>query len=142
MTIPIRMRVARVRTFHGKRYMGDGVRAEVVVPKAGPRQLLRGRGCKSLKDGSCREPGSDPVLDQVVHNFAGDRSSAIHQVERRWAVDYANEISLTFSKVAEFGPLVRSARRSEVRLAFQLPAGHDYEASVHSDRLRWKIPQN
>lgn len=142
VTVPIRMRVARVKTLHGNRYMGDGVRAEVVVPKAGPRQLLRGRGCKSLKDGSCREPGSDPVLDQVVHNSARDSSGAIHQVERRWAVDYTNEISLTFSKVVKFGPLVRSSRRSEVKLAFQLPSGHNYEASIHSDRLRWKIPRN
>lgn len=142
VTIPIRMRVARVRTFYRQRYIGNGVRAEVIVPKAGPRQLLRGRGCKSLIDGSCREPGSNPVLDQVVHDFARDSSGAIHQAERRWTMDYASEISLTFSKVVDFGPLVRSSRRSEVRLAFQLPAGHAYEASIHSDRLRWVAPRN
>ena len=142
VTIPIKMRLAHVKTFHGQKYIGDGVRAEVIVPKAGPRQLFRRRGCKSLQDETCREPGSDPVVDQIAHYLAGDVSGAIHEVEQRWTVNYANEISLTFSELVDIGPLVRSARRSEVTLVFRLPAGNDYQANVYRDRLWWEAPQN
>lgn len=141
VTVPILMRIARVKTFHGKKHVGDGVRAEVVVPKAGPRQLFRRRGCRSLKDGSCHEPGSNPVVDQLSHFLAGDVSGAVHEVERRWTVNYASEVSLTFSGLANIGPLVRSVQRSEVTLKLRLPAGHDYQASVYRDRLWWESPR-
>jgi hypothetical protein len=141
VVVPIRMRITHVRTLRGEVHVGDGLSAEVVVPKTGSRQLLRARGCRSVGTRTCREPGSGPLEDQIVHDLASDVSGSVHELGRSWTLNYVNEISLAFKGAVQFGPLVRSARKSEVGLLLHLPAGHDYRAKIFRDRLLWESPR-
>jgi hypothetical protein len=140
VVVPIRMRITHVRTLREGVFVGDGIRAEVIVPKTGNRQLLRARGCRSLSASACREPGNGALEDQIIHDLTSDATGSIHELERRWKLNYANEVSLMFKGVAQLGPLVRSARKSEVGLLLHLPAGYSYRAQIFRDRLLWQSP--
>lgn len=138
--IPIQMRLSRVRTVRRRMFVGEGTRAEVVIPKAGPRQMLRGRGCMTLRRHGCTEPGVGTPEDQIAHDFSRDASGAVHEITRSWTVDYTEEIALAFRGTVEIGPRVKSMRKSAVTVSMMLPAGHEYRMSIYRDRLWWETP--
>lgn len=140
VVIPLRMHIARVRTLRRGNKVGEGIRAEVIVPKAGPRQMLRERGCRTIRRSLCREQGGGEPDEEVAQDLSGDASGALHEVTRRWAVDYTHEVDLAFKGTVSLGPLVRSTRKSEVVISLRLPSGHSYRASIFRDRLWWESP--
>lgn len=140
VTLPIRMQVQRVRTRRGDHVVAEGVKAAVAVPKAGPRQVMKRRGCRSLRAATCRSTGQGAVQDSVSYDLTTDLSCEPTEVRCNRSLRYGREVSLALKGYVEVGPLVRWARRSDVALTFQLPPGQLYEASVFRDRLVWESP--
>lgn len=136
----VRLRVSKVTTFEGIRRVGSGYRAEVVLPKKKREIALRGRGCKDIDAGSCRQNMDGDEVSPLEYWFAEDSSDAIHRDERSWDQDVAKELSLKLQHVVDVGALVRIKRLRRLGLAFKLPAGHDYYGHLGQRALWWERP--
>jgi len=138
--VKVSLRVARIAVFEGVRRIGEGYRAEVVIPKKNRELCLRGRGCDTIVTELCREGPDEDREFPLEFWFAGDSSGAIHKDERSWEMDVAKEVSLRLQKVVDVGALVRVKRLRRLALTFKLPAGHDYHGYLGRGALWWEKP--
>jgi hypothetical protein len=137
--VPVRIRIARVEVVDGGVVVGEGLRAEVQMPKAKERSWIRGRGVRDLSAGSCNQP--EGVLPDEVFDYPlSDASGSPVTTYRSWRVDMEREIFIGLQKV--FGGEVRAKvkRRRAMRVDLTLPAGRDYEGAKARGALWWTTP--
>jgi hypothetical protein len=137
--VPIPLRIAEVDVYQGDRKVGEGLRAQVELPKAKNKSWTAGRGVKALKRGDC--PGLDPgVPDEMFdYSLAADAGEPT-RVRRTWAVNVDREVFLGLSKV--FGAEVRArvGRERGMGVDLELPSGYDYSGARGAGQLWWMAP--
>jgi hypothetical protein len=139
--VKVKLRVEHIAVYEGVRHVGNGIRANVAIPKKkNPDLALRGRGCDTLVTELCRSGEADDRDNPLDFFFAGDASGVIHTDERSWEINVAKEVSTKLEKLLNVGTLVKVKRLRRLALEFKLPAGHDYSGFMGKGALWWEKP--
>jgi len=137
--VPVPLRITEVDVFEGDLKIGEGLRAQVVLPDAKDKSWTSGRGVVALKKGEC--PGPDPgIPDELFDYPLAANAGEPTRVRRTWSVDVEREVFLGLSKV--FGAEVRTrvGRERAMGVELELPAGHDYLGAKGNGMLWWTAP--
>jgi len=138
VSVPVKLRVARIAVYDSARLIGRGCDAQVAPISDGDNHL-KGRVCRSVPAGHCVSGPTDgaEILDV---GLSGDTSNAVHHDRRSWESDVANELSLKLGKVLNVSALVSIKRSRRLELSFALPAGHDYLGYLCPGVTWWQRP--
>lgn len=137
--VPVRLRIALVDVIEAGRVVGEGLRAEVQMPKSKDRSWIRGRGVRDLTDADCTQPLGIVPDELFDYPLAGASGHPI-RARRSWRVDVEREVFIGLSKV--FGAEIRTKIKRERSLGVDLtlPVGRDYEGAQARGALWWTTP--
>jgi hypothetical protein len=136
--VPVAVRVEQVVTIHHGQVVGRGVRAGALPPAESSDPDLRQRAVQSMRASELPEP-TTPRFSDLVLDVSRDRTRDIHSAHRAWKLDVAREVSVAVPGIS-VSANVKVRQLNELRLAFELPSGHHYQADIYPTHLRWRQP--
>jgi hypothetical protein len=137
--VPVAVRVEQLVTLHHGHVVGRGVRAGALPPTESSDPDLRQRSVQSMRASELPEP-TTPRFSDLVLDVSRDRTRDIHSAQRAWKIDVAREVSVAVPGIS-VSANVKVRQLNELRLAFELPAGHHYQADIYPTHLRWRTPE-
>ena len=137
--VPVPLRIAEVEVFEDGRKIGEGLRAQVELPRSADNPWTSRRGVKALKKEECADPAATEPEETFDYRLSED-SGEPTRVRRTWAVDVEREVFLGLGRV--FGAEVRTriGRERAMGVALELPAGFDYRGGRGNGAMWWTAP--
>jgi len=135
--VPITVKIELVATYEGKKFIGRGLRTEVIL-KPGKFN----KGITSRPEAECAGKLRPTADDSEEFDYSTDRSTAVHKGSwtGTWEENLEGKLGLTaFNLGAEIKTAI--SRTQEISIAFELPAGHKYKLrQLRPERgISWEV---